>query len=304
MRIVITGGSGLIGRTLAQSLIEAGDEVVVLSRKLEKASGLLPGVVVERWDGATAKGWGQLMEGANAVVNLAGENIAAGRWTPERRRRIRESRLNAGRAVVEAIEAAKRRPQVLIQASGVGYYGDCGDQLLTEASEAGRDFLAQLAVEWEAGTAPVEAMGVRRAVIRTGVVLSSGGGALPSMLLPFRFFVGGRMGGGRQWFPWIHISDEVNAIRFLIDREDVSGVFNLTAPNPVTNGEFSDILGKQLGRPSAVPMPAFLLRLLFGEMADVLLFSERAVPQRLVQSAYVFQFAEVAGALRDLLPRN
>jgi uncharacterized protein (TIGR01777 family) len=304
MRMVIAGGTGLIGRTLAQSLMEAGHEVIVLSRQPEKASGLLPGVAVERWDGTTAKGWGLLIEGADAVVNLAGENIAAGRWTAGRKRRIRESRLNAGRAIVEAIEAAKRRPQVLIQASGVGYYGDCGDQLLTEASEAGKDFLAQLAVEWEAGTAGVERLGVRRAVIRTGVVLSSEGGALPCMLLPFRFFVGGRMGGGKQWFPWIHISDEVNAIRFLIDREEAIGVFNLTAPNPVSNADFIRIMGRQLGRPSAVPIPAILLRIVFGEMADVLLFSERAVPQRLEDADYVFQFADIASALRDLLPRD
>lgn len=265
---------------------------------------MLPGVTVERWDGLTVKGWGHLVDGADALVNLAGANIAEGKWTAERKRLIRDSRLNAGRAVVEAIRAATHKPQVLIQASGVGYYGDCGDEVLTEKRSAGGDFLAQLAVEWEAGVAGVEALGLRRVVIRTGVVLSSKGGALPRMLLPFRLFVGGRMGDGRQWFPWIHLSDEVSAIRFLINKEGASGVFNLTAPNPVTNAEFTQMQGRQLGRPSVVPLPAFVLRRVLGEMADVLLVSQRAIPQRLTQLGYVFRFVDAASALRDLLPRS
>jgi len=259
------------------------------------------GAVVERWDGRTVMGWGHHLEGADAVVNLAGENIAAGRWTPEKKRRIRKSRLNAGRAVVEAIEAASRKPRVLIQASGVGYYGDRGDERLTEASGPGGDFLAHLAVEWEAGTAAVEAMGLRRVVIRTGVVLSAEGGALPHMMLPFRYFTGGKMGGGRQGVPWIHMTDEVDAILFLIDRGDAEGVFNLTAPNPVRNSDFGRILGRQLGKSALLPIPSFLLRLVFGEMADVLLVSERAVPERLTRSGYVFRFADVACAVDDLL---
>lgn len=303
MRVLITGGSGLIGRPLAQSLIERGHEVIVLSRQPEKTSRLLPDTVVELWDGRTTKGWGHLIEGTDAVVNLAGANIAEGRWTAERKRLIRESRLSAGRAVMEAVEGATCRPRVLIQASGVGYYGDCGDELLTEGNGAGGDFLAQLAVEWEAGTAGVEQLGVRRAVIRTGVVLSMKGGGLPRMVLPFRLFVGGRMGDGRQWFPWIHLSDEVNAIRFLINKESARGIFNLTGPNTVTNGDFSRMLGRQLGRPSLVPLPAFILRMVFGEMADVLLVSQRAIPQRLMQLGYVFRFPDAAGALNDLLPR-
>jgi len=304
MRVLITGGSGLIGRNLAVCLMEHGHEVIVLSRQPEKAFGMPASAVAERWDGRTFTGWGRHLEGTDAVVNLAGENIAEGRWTSDRKRRIRESRLNAGRSMVEAIEAAKRKPRVLVQASGVGYYGDCGDETLTENSGAGKDFLAQLAVEWEAGTAAVETLGVRRVVIRTGVVLSSDGGFLPLMVLPFRFFIGGRMGNGKQWLPWIHIADEVDSIRFLIEREDASGVFNLTAPNPVTNTDFSRILGRQLRRPSLMPLPAFVLRMVFGEMADVLLFSERAIPQRLADSGYVFRFPDAPSGLRDLLARH
>jgi len=301
MRVVIVGGSGLIGRNLSARLIGYGHEVVILSRHPEKTAKIITGAVVERWDGRTVVGWGRHLEGAHAVVNLAGENIAESRWTAERKGLIRESRLNAGRAMVEAIEAASRKPLVLVQASGVGYYGDRGDELLTESSEAGKDFLARLAVEWEAGTAAVEAMGVRRVVIRTGVVLSTEGGALPHMMLPFRYFMGGKMGGGRQWFPWIHMTDEVDAILFLIDRGDAEGVFNLTAPNPVRNSDFGRILGRQLGKPSLLPIPSFLLRLVFGEMADVLLVSERAVPERLTRSGYVFRFTDAACAVDDLL---
>ena len=304
MHIVITGGTGLIGQALAWNLVERGYEVTLLSRRPEKPPGMPPSAVIQQWDGQTAIGWAHVVDGADAVVNLAGENISQGRWTGERKRRIRESRLNAGRAVVEAIEAASRKPRVLIQASGVGYYGDRGDERLTESSEPGADFLAQLAIEWEASTAAVEAQGVRRAVIRTGVVLSAEGGALPRMVLPFRFFVGGKMGSGRQWLPWIHIADEVNAIRLLIEREDASGAFNITAPNPVINSYFSHILGQHLERPSPVPLPAPVLRIVFGEMANVLLFSERAVPKRLLESDYVFRFDDAATALRDLLPRG
>jgi len=301
-RVLITGGTGLIGRALSASLAGDGYEVVVLSRDPERAVGLLPGVRAERWDARTAAGWGALVDGAHAVVNLAGEGIAAGRWTTERKRRIRESRLNVGRAVVQAMESAKEKPPVLVQASGVGYYGPCGEEDVLESAPAGQDYLARLAVEWEASTAGVEAMGVRRAIVRTGIVLSKNGGALPRMMLPFRLFVGGRQGSGRQWLPWIHIADEVGAIRFLMENEKARGSFNLTAPNPVTNADFSRLLGWQLGRPTMVLTPAFLLRLAFGEMAGMLLTGQRAVPRHLTQMGYAFRFAEAEAALGDILP--
>ena len=301
MRVLITGGTGLIGRALAAELVRAGYEVIVLSRHPERATGLPTGVQVERWDAVTAEGWGHLADGAHAIVNLAGENIAAGRWTEARKRRICESRLNAGRAVVQAVEAATHKPQVLIQASAVGYYGPHGDEEVTEETPPGDDFLARLAVEWEASTAPVEPLGVRRAIIRTGIVLSTAGGALPRMALPFRLFVGGPVGSGRQWFPWIHIADEVAAICFLMEEESASGPFNLTAPNPVTNAQFSRALGRVLKRPAFMPVPALALRLLFGEMASALLTGQRAVPRRLLALGFTFRFPEVLAALRDLL---
>ena len=233
-----------------------------------------------------------------------GKTSVPGRWTRERKRLILESRLNAGRAVVQAIGAVSRKPRIVVQASGVGYYGPGGDDEIAEDAPPGRDYLAKVAVDWEASTAAVEAMGVRRVIIRTGVVLSAQGGALPRMLLPFRMLVGGRMGSGRQWVPWVHIADEVAAIRFLIENPSAKGAFNLTAPAPVTNAEFSRLLGKKLKRPSFTPMPGSVLRLVFGEMATVVLDGQRAVPRRLLEAGFKFRFNEADSALSDLLERT
>jgi uncharacterized protein (TIGR01777 family) len=293
MRVVIVGGSGLIGRALCSSLAEDNHSVVISSRQPERVTGLPPGACVQHWDDS-------LCDGADAIVNLAGENIAGKRWTQDRKQRIWHSRIGVGQAVTEAVASAGRKPLVLVQASGVGYYGP-SDSVVTEHAPPGHDFLAKLAVEWEASTIGVESLGVRRAIIRTGVVLSNKGGALPRLLLPYRFFLGGPLGDGRQWFPWIHIADEVAAIRFLINNEDARGPFNLAAPHPVTNREFSRVVGRQLRRPALVRTPAFLLRLLFGEMASALLEGQPAVPQRLLDSGYSYQFAEVDSALQDLL---
>jgi len=300
MRVLITGGSGLVGRALAANLARDGNEVIILSRRPERIIGLPAGISAKWWDGHTTEAWSSLVDGADAIINLAGENISSGRWTDERKRGILESRLNVGRAIVQAVEAAARKPRVAIQASGVGYYGPCGDEEITEETPPGHDFLARVAVDWEASTASLEALGVRRVVIRTGVVLSTAGGALPRMLLPFRLFAGGRLGSGRQWFPWIHIADEVGAIRFLIESESAKGPFNLTAPAPLTNAEFSRFLGQRLRRPAFIPTPGFTLRLLFGEMATVILDGQRAIPRRLLQLGFIFQFPEAASALKDL----
>lgn len=295
MRVAITGGTGLIGRALAADLTEDGHEVIVISRRPEHATDLPLGVRAESWSAPS------MAEGVDAIVNLAGENLSSGRWTDERKRRIVESRLGAGRAVVRAIEAAARKPTVLIQSSAIGYYGSQGDKELTEDSPPGSDFLANVCLQWEASTAPVETMGVRRAIIRTAPVLSTEGGALPRILLPFRLLVGGPIGHGRQWFSWIQIADEVGAIRFLIENLSATGPYNLASPNPLPYAQFSKAVGRALHRPSWVPVPAFALRLLYGEMADTLLTSQRVLPHRLMDQGFQFRFPDIDAALRDLL---
>lgn len=301
MRVIITGGTGLIGRALAADLAADGHEVILLSRTPERATHLPSGVRAERWDGRTAAGWGSLADGADAIVNLAGESIAAGRWTAERKGRIRDSRVNAGQAVVQAVQAATHKPPVLIQASAVGYYGPHGNEEVTEDTPPGNDFLAQVCLAWEASTASVETMGVRRAIIRTGLPLSNRGGIFPLFALPFRFFIGGPLGNGRQWLPWIHIADEIAAIRFLMERPEAHGPFNLSAPNPLTNAEFGRLLARLMGRPAFMPAPAFALRLVFGEMSTLLLDGQREIPRRLLSLGFRFRFPEAEAALRDLL---
>ncbi len=301
MRILIAGGTGLIGRALCEELAAPGNDVIVLSRRPEAANGLPAGVRAERWDGRSTEGWQGLVDGAGAIVNLAGENIGAGRWTAERKRRIRASRLDASRAVVEACEAASRRPAVLVQASAVGYYGPRGDEPVAEDEPPGDDFLAGVCRDWEAASVRVEELGVRRALLRTGIVLSTRGGALPRLLLPFHLFAGGPLGGGRQGFPWIHVSDEARAIRFLIESERARGPFNLAAPDPPDNRGFCRALGRVLRRPSWLPAPAFALRLLLGEMSTLILDGQRAVPKRLLQEGFEFRFVDAEAALRNLL---
>jgi uncharacterized protein (TIGR01777 family) len=302
MRIVITGGSGLIGSAVAREMGSAGHEIVVLTRNTSKVGPLPPGTRAAQWDGKTPGDWAKLLDGDTAIVHLAGDPIAEGRWTEEKKRRIRDSRIESGRAVLEAVRQAKAKPRALLQGSAVGYYGDAGDEVVTESHPPGDDFLAQVCVEWEASTAEVASFGVRRPVLRTGIVLSREGGALPRMALPFRLLAGGPLGDGRQWLPWIHEADEVGAIRFLIEREDADGPFNLTAPEPLTSRDFSRALGQVLHRPSFAPAPGFALRVLLGEMADALLHGQRAVPRRLLDLGYVFRYPEALGALRNLLP--
>ena len=302
MRVLIAGGTGLIGTALARGLRDDGDEVIVLTRAPEKSRGrVAAGVRLEKWDGRSTEGWGPLMEEVDAIVNLAGEGIADGRWSAERKRRIRQSRVDAGRAIVAAVAAAAAKPAVLVQSSAVGYYGPCADEILTEEAAAGSDFLAEVCVEWEASTAEVEAMDVRRPVIRTGVVLSGEGGAFPRMTLPFRLFAGGPLGSGKQYFPWIHIDDEVAAIRFLLASETASGPYNLTAPDPLRNRDFVRLLGKTMRRPAFVPTPSFALQTIFGEMSTVLLDGQRAVPARLQDAGYEYVYSGVEDALRALL---
>jgi uncharacterized protein (TIGR01777 family) len=301
MRILIAGATGTIGRRLVEHLIQHGHLLTVLSRQPYKPPTLPAKINFAQWDAKTAAGWGHLVAEVEAVINLAGAGIADARWTEARKLLIRDSRIQAGQAVVEAIQAADKKPEVLIQASAVGYYGPHQDGLITEEAAPGNDFLAAVGQDWEASTAPVETMGVRRVIIRTGVVLDVKGGAFPKMLLPFRLFAGGPIGSGRQWFPWIHYYDEVNAIRFLMEHKAAGGPFNLTAPNPLTNRQFAKVLGQTLKRPAFAPAPSIVFKLLFGEMSTVLLEGQQAVPRRLLELGYEFKFPTAEAALADLL---
>jgi uncharacterized protein len=304
-RVIITGGSGQMGRALTNDLLKAGYEVVILSRLPARTGGSPNGMQVVQWDGRTAAGWGSLVNGAAALVNFAGENIGIPPlpwWLPGRRQRIRDSRVNAGRAVVEAVQVATEKPRVVIQASGINYYGLRGDQIVTEKESAGDDYPARVCIDWEAATAEVESLGVRRVVIRTAPNLTQQGGILSYLALPFKMFVGGPIGSGKQWFSWIHAADQVRAVRFLIENESARGVYNLSAPDPKTNAEFGRLLARVLHRPYWFLVPAFVMRLVFGELGDKLLLgSQRVLPQRLQEAGFKFQFGDAESALRDLL---
>jgi uncharacterized protein (TIGR01777 family) len=303
MIVIITGATGFIGRALCRELVETGHEVIALSRNANKARELLGDKVTNvQWDGKSSLGWASYTEGAGAIVNLAGESISSGRWTQAKKNGILQSRLDAGKAVVETVSQAKAKPKVVIQASGIGYYGSRSDELVDESSSPGKGFLAHVAQKWEASTEMVESMGVRQVVIRTGVVLGKDGGALPRLLTPFRLFLGGPLGSGRQYFPWIHLQDEVKAIRFLIGQENLRGAFNLAAPESLTQKEFCRILGQVLKRPSWFPVPGFALRMIFGEMAgEVLLAGQRAVPKKLLDAGFEFSCPAAESALKDIL---
>lgn len=306
-RVIITGGSGQMGRALAAELAEDGYDVILLSRDPSKVSGLPEGIRAEKWDGRTANGWGGLANGSVAIVNFAGENIGIPPipwWLPGRKQRIHDSRVNAGRAVVEAVKAATEKPRVLVQASGINYYGLRGDQVVTEQETAGSDYPARVCVEWEASTDEVESMGVRRVVIRTAPNLTQKDGILSYLALPFKLFVGGPIGSGKQWFSWIHTDDQVNAVIFLIKNENVRGFYNLCAPDPKSNADFGRLIARTLKRPYWFPVPGFMMRLLFGELGDKLLLgSQRVMPQRLRETGFQFKFADAESALRDLLAK-
>lgn len=306
MNILITGGTGLIGTALLPVLYDTANRITILSRTVEGRSPHYLNVEYVHWDAKTAAGWGKVVNQADVVLNLAGENLAGkgffpARWTEERKTSIIKSRIDAGKALNAAILSARKKPALLIQASAVGYYPTHRDDRgIAEGSPGGEDFLSRVAAAWEESTSAVESHGIRRAVIRIGMVLSNQGGALPRMLLPYRLYLGGPFGSGQQWYSWVHIEDVCRAIRYLIELPDAAGVYNLTAPNPVKNKTFSRILGQVISKPSYLPVPAFFFRLAFGEVADVVLKGQRVLPERLLESGFQFSFPALDSALQDL----
>lgn len=305
MRVIITGGTGLIGRSLCAEMVQAGYDVVVLSRSPQRKAVAQSGVTIVGWDGHTGRGWAHLADGADAIVNLAGESLAGKsllrmRWTPERKFEIIDSRVHSGAAVVDALRVIEHKPRVVVQASAVGYYGPRGSEQVTEQDRAGKDFMSEICVNWEASTAPVETFGIRRVVIRLGIVLSRTGGALPRQMLPFRLFTGGPIGSGQQGYPWVHHYDVSRAIRFLIETPAVTGVYNLCSPQPLTNAEFGRALAHVLHRPFWLRIPAVVFKIAFGEAATVLLDGQKTYPQRLLDLGFEFRYPEIGAALANL----
>ncbi|MGY2710067.1 thylakoid membrane protein ThyD [Thermostichus sp. MS-CIW-28] len=306
MRIVITGGSGFIGRRLVARLLEQGDQVLVLTRRLEQARRILgesPNLKLLPYDPYQPQAWAAALEGYEGIVNLAGEPLASSRWTETKKKEIRRSRVETTQALVQALASLNQKPQVMISSSAVGYYGSHpeGDPL-TETDPPAQDFLAEVCQAWEAAARPVEELGIRLAIVRTGIVLGPDGGALGQMLAPFQFFIGGTIGSGKQWLSWIHREDWVSLVCFLL--EQGSGVFNATAPNPVQMEEFCRTLGQVLGRPSWLPVPELALELLLGEAAQVVLTGQKVIPQAALQMGFTFQYPQLKEALRQiLLPR-
>ena len=297
MKILISGASGLVGTSLARVLRREGHTV---GRLVRPGGRLDPGDVA--WDPMSASVDMARMEGTDAFVHLSGSSIGDGRWTPTRKAALRSSRVDSTRVLVDATTRLKRRPKVFVCASAIGYYGDRGDEILTESSEPGMDFLALLARDWEAEAMRAEQGGIRTVRPRYGVILSAAGGALPQMVTPFKLGIGGRFGSGRQWMSWVTLEDAIEITRAAVTDQRYSGPINVVAPNPVRNNEFVRVLAHMLHRPAIFPAPAFALRLALGEMADpLLLFSQRVRPERLLAMNYAFRTDDLGSALSAAL---
>jgi uncharacterized protein (TIGR01777 family) len=306
MRVFVTGGTGLIGTRLVRRLGEHQDSVVVLTRRPTEARERLgPACTVVEGDPMKPGPWMDAIDDCDAVIHLAGENVFARRWNEAFKNLIRDSRVRGTDNVVQALSKNPRttagNPRVLVNASAVGYYGPHGDEELTEDSPPGDDFLARACVDWEKAALAGERLGLRVAVVRVGVVLDPQGGALAKLLTPFKLGAGGKVGTGRQWMPWVHRDDIVGLFLLALDSANATGPINGTAPNPVTNYEFTKALGRALGRPTLLPTPAFALRLMLGEVAGVVTSGQRVLPRRAQALGYQFKFPTIDGALADLL---
>jgi uncharacterized protein (TIGR01777 family) len=301
MKVLVTGASGFIGSALCDSLLVRGDTVVGLTRDPKRARDSNPSVLWEAWEPTLERPAAEVFDGVDAVVNLLGEKINQ-RWTDEAKERIMESRRTGTHNLIGTIAGLERKPGVLVNQSAIGFYGDRGEAIMDESASSGEGFDAEVVREWEAAAREVEATGVRLVVIRTGHVLDPSGGMLRQLLRPFKLGVGGPLAGGDQYVSWIHVEDEVGLILWAIENEAVSGVVNLTAPNPVTNRELSRALGRALHRPASLPVPGFALKLMYGsEFGAVLRGGQRVVPRRALDLGYEFRFTDIDEALADLL---
>lgn len=300
MRIVIIGGRGMIGRAVTKAAVAKGYDVVILSRKAVQPDVPSIHVVLQQWDGKSADDLCRIIDGLDAVVNLAGESIGKGPWTDDRKAELLRSRLEPAHALGDALNLCTQAPKTIIQASAIGYYGT-GPGEMDESSALGSDYLANFAVQWEESTRNVETMGIRRVIIRTGIVLNRGEGVLSQLMLPFKLMVGGPVGSGKQVYSWIHIKDEAAAILFLLEKADAHGVYNLTSPNPMSNSEMGRMLAKVMKRPYWMPVPGFVLKLLLGEMSTLVLDGQKVLPKRLLESGFKFGFSDLEKTLIDLL---
>ena len=298
MKVVLAGGTGFLGTRLVARFLDDGHDAVLLTRVLwDEHRSRVRRVL---WDGSNVGVWSREIDGADAVINLAGEPLDARRWSDAQKAKILNSRVNATRAIVEAIRHAGLKPAILVNASGVGYYGDVPDGDVTEERKQGEGFLAEICARWEAEAEKVRKYGTRVAIVRTGIALAADGGALVKMLLPFRWFVGGPFGSGRQWFPWIHVEDVIGAILHILQTPALEGPVNVTAPDPVTMQQFCLALGNALHRPSRLRVPAGVMRMALGEMAAMVLTGQKAVPQKLLDTGYKFRYSNVLVALEAL----
>jgi len=302
MRVVIAGGTGFIGKALVRSLSEAGHWVDLLTRDpIAQGTWTPKEVLCLPWDGETLGSWAQRFEDADAVINLVGEPIVGKRWTLVQKEKLRTSRLASTKVIVTALRKAAKKPSVLINASAIGYYGHVAEGDVTEEAAKGAGFLADLCLDWEQEAMAASELGVRVVCLRIGVVLEQGGGAIQKMMLPFRLFAGGPLGSGKQWFPWIHREDLVHIITFILENPELSGPVNATAPDPVRMTDFCKAFGKALGRPSWAPVPSLALKLLMGEMADMLLTGQRVVPRKLQGAGYPFKYPAIGPALEAVV---
>ncbi len=298
MRVLIAGGTGFLGSALRRSLLSAGHQVQVLTRRQAATPE------ETHWDGVSPAGWTEVLEESDAVVHLAGYGLEHWPWTARQKQRFIDSRVKPGKALAAAIAAAKRKPRSLVQVSGINYYGAKGEGIADESWPAGDDFLAKLTVQWEEATRPVEQYAVRRALARSAVVLDTQGGLFPLMALPVRLWLGGPLGDGRQAVPWIHLQDEIDALRFLIENKQATGAFNLVAPELTSNAAFMRAIARAMRRPYWFPAPAFALRAVLGEMSTLVLDGRYSAPKRLSELGFRFRYPAIDTALGNLLGRE